>query len=397
MSEARGGTKDARRWHAGFWPALAVSAALATAGLFVAAKWIWPPSVYWLGMRYDLLDQQVARIARPRTLGGPGQRVVYLGDSTVSSYEKGDPLPARSERMLKHLLGERRIEVVNGAAPGAGVTQYAFLSDVVAGYQPDLVVWQISFFQLTDRWTRENGAPELVGFVDADRLPALLAMPFERYRLSLADILLQQSIARLGLHDLHTLVREAQIRFGHIRDVAEDALDPNARGNKPEKRAQLLQRQSYLGRHREPGPRVRYSAHGERVHFEDTLEGLDEDDPLLRLLGWGIRPLTERGIDVLVYLNPTNIENLERVGVYDEAGLARTVDALRATVESNGAHFLDLHAMLSDEAFLDAAGHFDENEHLDAPRFVVSQVSEAMLPILKARRESADAEAEGTP
>lgn len=383
MSDSHPDRSGARRWRAGFWSAFVVSLGLAATGLFMLAKWIHPAPVYWLGARYDMVDAQLARI-------GSGAsdlpRVAYFGDSTVASYEHGPSLPEMTERQLTRLRGERWVRVVNASAAGAGVTQYAFLSDRVASRAPDVIIWQISFFQLTDRWTGHNGAPELVGFVDLVRLPALLTMPFERFRLSLADILLQQTIVRSGLHDLHRFVRTHQIRFAYIRDLAEDALNPN-RGLKPEERAQKMRGRGYLRRHIEPGVRARYSAYGEHVHFGPTLHGLDDDDALLQLLGWGIRPFTERGTDVLVYLNPTNLENLKRVGVYDEAGIKRTVEAIRRTVEANGGHFLDLHDTLSDEAFKDAPGHFAENEARDVPRLVVARIAEALLPILKARRE----------
>ncbi len=381
----------ARRWHLRFWPVALAAALGAWLALDHAASALYTENVNWLGQRYDTVD---AALGHSLGAGRRSRRmaVVYFGDSTVAEYEEGPALPQLTALQLDRMYGRPAIEMVNASAPGAGILQYAFLADRIAAYEPDLVIWQLSFFQFTDRWTAKNGAPELVGFVDAARLPEILAMPIEAFRLSLSDLLLQQAIVRLGLHDLHLRVRTSQLRFAHLIDLAEDALNPN-RGRKPEARAQAMRGRKYMKRHQLKGSELaRYSAYGERVHFETTLDGLDPAHPKLALLGSGIRALRARGVDVLVYLNPANVEHLRKVGVLDEAGLHRTVDAIEATVSSSGAHFLDLHELLADEHFRDRAGHFVEDEIQTIPRRVTKEVAKAAREILIERKKASRAE-----
>jgi hypothetical protein len=371
------------RWHLTFWPLAVIATVAAVAALHDMATTLYTERVLWLGGRFDTVDHSLARLEHVAP-DSPRRSVVFFGDSTVAQYTLSPPLPNLTNTALSQLRGRPWINMINVSAPGAGITQYAFLADHVASFQPDLVIWQLSFFQFTDRWTGSNGAPELVGFVDARRLPEILAMPVERFRLSLADIVLQQGIVRLGLHDVHRSLRESQLRFAHLIELAQDALNPN-RGRKPEDRAQLIRGRGYMRRHMDMGHPGRYSANGELVHFGRTLHGLEPDDAKVRLLRSGIEALVDRGVDVLVYLNPTNLDNLRRTGVYDEAGLERTVDVIREAVEASGGHFVTLHTLLHDADFKDAAGHFHEDEIQAVPRAVTTEIARAALPILLER------------
>jgi len=375
--------RESMRWHAAFWTMVLLTSTLVVSGLHRAASELYSEKVRWLGSRYDIIDRSLNRIYEIPT-DSRHRSIVFFGDSTVSQYDHGLALPYLTGAHLSQMRGRPWIKTLSAAAPGSGIVQYGFLADHVASYEPDLVIWQLSFFQFTDRWTARNGAPELVGFVHSERLPEIIAMPVQRYRLSLSDILLQQGIVRLGLHDAHGWLRESQMRFAHMIDLAEDALNPN-RGRKPEARAQTLRGRGYMRRHMDMTLSKRYSAHGERVHFGRTLEGLDPDDAKLQLLRSGIRALTGDGIDVLVYLNPTNVDHLRHTGVSYEAGLQRTVNEIRRAAEESGAHFLDLHEMLEDPDFDDAAGHFLEDEIQTVPQRVSARIAEAALPILLER------------
>ncbi len=382
------GSRGSKRWHIAFWPIAFVAAIGTWFALDRAAGALYPDDVSWQGHRFDIIDEAVGRaLARGRV--GERASIVFFGDSTVASYEQGLALPALTAKQIGRLAREPKVKMINASAPGAGILQYAFLADRVAAYEPDLVIWQLSFFQFTDRWTARNGPPELVGFVDGDRLPEILSMPIEVFRLSLADLLLHQAIVQIGLHDLHGSVRTSQLRFAHLVELAEDRLNPN-RGRKPEARARTMRGQGYLVRHVLPNSRPpRYSAYGERIHFETTLEGLDEDHAKLALLGSGIRALTESGTDVLVYLNPTNIEHLRELGILNTVGLQRTIDLIRAAVATSGGHFLDLHDLLGDAEFRDPPGHFVEDETQTVPRRVALPIAEAAREILLRRRASA--------
>jgi len=294
-------------------------------------------------------------------------------------------LPRLTLAMLRRRHGFERAYVADLSSPGSGVDQYAFFTDRIADARPDLVIWQLSIFHFTDRWTARNGAPELVGFVDAGRVRDVLALAYERLGLRLDVILLRQAIVRLGLHATHRDFRRSQLRISSLREQLEEWLNPN-RGRRPEQRAiEFRQLQTLLAHVDEVRP-DRYSAKGERLQFESTLEGLDSNDVRLDLLRSGIDSLRRRGIDVLGYMNPTNLDNLKRVGVYDEAAIATTLDRIRMAVEESGAHWLDLHALLEDEDFSDGAGHLVDDETHAVPLRVAREVAAAAGAILQDRR-----------
>lgn len=373
-------------WHLAFWPALIATAWLTLAGTQRLARVFDVDDLYWLGERADTFMDALDRAERAR-MQGLGPVVLYFGDSTVSSYEPGRALPQLTRVRLRRTHGYDRLYLESLAGPGSGIDHYAYFADRIAKARPDVVIWQLAFFHFTDRWMDANGAPELVGYVAAERLPEILALPYERLRLSLSDIVLQQGIVRLGFHDAHRKLRKNQLRFARLREPLEEALNPN-RGRSPESRARSLRgRQSMLA-HVDQTLRNRYSALGERGHFESTLEGLDPDDLRLHLLRSGIATLRRQGIQVLVYMNPTNLDHLRRLGMYDEAGIARTLEVVRSEVERAGGHFLDLHALLADEDFKDPPGHFVVDAESTVPLRIVTQVAAAVDEILRGRAPS---------
>jgi hypothetical protein len=87
---------------------------------------------------------------------------------------------------------------------------------------------------------------------------------------------------------------------------------------------------------------------------------------------------TKAGIAVTVYLNPMNVEQLSALGVWDEDGIQATVSQLRATIESAGGHFVDLHGLLPDAGFRDPAGHLAFRGELDGPVIVGRALAEAI-------------------
>jgi hypothetical protein len=89
-----------------------------------------------------------------------------------------------------------------------------------------------------------------------------------------------------------------------------------------------------------------------------VLVDLDPAHPVLAMLSGAIAHFSERGISTLVYVNPINVEHLVAVGIRPSDALARSLQSIETTVEQAGGKFADLHALLPDVAFRDAAGHF---------------------------------------
>jgi hypothetical protein len=56
-------------------------------------------------------------------------------------------------------------------------------------------------------------------------------------------------------------------------------------------------------------------------------------------------------------IQPTNVANLRKLGVYDEASVDVSVGRLREVAERQGSAFLDLHDLLPGRSFSDEADH----------------------------------------
>ena len=132
--------------------------------------------------------------------------------------------------------------------------------------------------------------------------------------------------------------------------------------------------------------RRRTDAAGMRMLFGEALDGADPDHPVLQMIEGMVGVLRDRGIAVVVYVNPMNLEWLEHIGLDDHSGLRQTIAVLRTLVEAHGAQLVDLHAMLPDEAFRDAAGHMEPTPPHHAARRIAAEVAGALMPALDGAR-----------
>jgi len=89
-----------------------------------------------------------------------------------------------------------------------------------------------------------------------------------------------------------------------------------------------------------------------------------------------LRDFAAVGTATVLYVPPITVEHLQRVGVYDERGLGRTIATLENIARAAGAEFADLHDLLPDAAFRDNGGHFTHDPPYDGPVLV----AEALAP-----------------
>ena len=123
------------------------------------------------------------------------------------------------------------------------------------------------------------------------------------------------------------------------------------------------------------------SARGVHDRFGPALTGADPDAPVLTILGAAIRIFREHGIDVVVYVNPTNVEHMEAIGAAQPEGLAHTLASIEIVAQEAGAGFVDLHRILSDADFRDPAGHLSVKGGRDGPL----RLAEHLAPTLVTR------------
>jgi hypothetical protein len=137
-----------------------------------------------------------------------------------------------------------------------------------------------------------------------------------------------------------------------------------------------------------PGPEhpyFRFTEKGMLEHYRGALEGLGPDNPVLQALTAAVRDFERAGIPVFVYLTPVNVEHMDALGLLNREGLARTVAVVEEEVREAGGDFIDLHALLPDEAFRDGTGHFVVGDGVDGPARVAEALGEPLLDHIRRR------------
>ncbi len=294
------------------------------------------------------------------------KRVAVLGDSTVDVYPKGEKVPDGLRRALnRSRRGNMSVLVANLAYPALGPASYYLLSDRIAAIQPDLIVWEVSLTHASERWRRSLSRPELAGWTSISRFPEIFAMPIDDIGLTADKFFLYQLIVKSGNAEGWRDFLIELSRVDKLRGIFEQWLRPEIYPP-PEGRFRLASALTSLNSKRHEGLPDRYNREGEIDHFGSVLEGIDSEHPTIRYIAATIRHFSERGILVLTYLNPVNIEHLRSVGVIDKMAFERSLEAYRLAVLDNGGLYLDLHDRFPDGHFGDMNAHFRHDEEVEA-------------------------------
>jgi len=328
----------------------------------------------------DFMRHQVDRMLERRPSRVP--RVYVLGDSTLISYPPGRTVPARLQKELDALGGVKNgVRVHSMAALGMTFFDQYFVADLIAEAPPDLLVINFHLPTISTHRRVDFVRPPLAGALSPRRIPEALGMPLNEFGMTADRMLLYVAIVQLGAFDTWKWLIAEQTRIARGRAELELWLgrrfSPMPRsGAAPEEAWELLLQAARTQGSLEKGGR-RYTASGEEHHFGPALQGVSADHETLQAVAKTLAAYRRAGIDVILYVNPTNIDNLKRVGVHDAEGLARTLASLEELAQANGAGFVDLHDLLPDAGFRDAAGHFSTGE-IDGPR----RVAEALAPMV---------------
>lgn len=306
--------------------------------------------------------------------------IAYLGDSMIVSYAPARRVPARLQLELDRLAGEPgRFRVHSAAAPGMGPFDYYLLADRIAAAGPDQVLLHLNLTVLSDDWRGTFSRPELAGFIDPARIPGALSLPLYWIDVTADRLLGYVAVVQAGLGGpWHRLVSQ-QARLGPARrtGAANVAVAFGSDGGIRFARESFGYFKNLVfsknGRH--------LSARGVQDRFGPALAGVDPDAPVLTILGAAIRVFREYGIDVVVYVNPTNVEHMEAIGAAHPEGLAHTLASIEILSREAGAGFVDLHRILSDADFRDPAGHLSVKGGRDGPL----RLAEHLAPTLVTR------------
>lgn len=304
------------------------------------------------------VDEGIAELARPPAERFE-QRIAYLGDSIIASH-RDVGVPARLQDTLDGRTRKGLFRICAVAAPGLGPFDFYFLADRVADARPDQVILPINLTVFSRPWRATFSRPQLAGILPARRLPQALALPLEWIGLTADRLLGYFAVVHLGGLDAWTRLSREQVRLGAARRSLANHVGARF-GDGADRRFDLAAYR-YFAKKFEIPKTNRLTREAIEDRYDRVLHGIEPDEPTLEVLAATLRIFRDAGIDVLVYANPTNVEHMARMGVVQHEGIDHTIRSLRQVATANGARFLDLHELLPDKAFGDAAGHLDFRE-----------------------------------
>lgn len=305
--------------------------------------------------------------------GTTERHVAFFGDSISISMPGGTTVP----HALRRALGAG-FEVHSLAALGTGPFDYYFLADRIAEAEPDLVVIAFSLQSFGD-FFRSLSRERLSGWVAPRRLLQVAIAPTHWIGLTADDLLMNALIVSVSGGEVWRQLVVEQARLGAARAELAAWLGETFGRNGPRWFALTQAASTRRRTHVPEADRDRYNAASERRHYGAALDRLDADHPALRVLADTVRTLGEAGIPVLVYMNPVNVEHLHAVGVLDDGRLHQTLATVERVIHAAGADYLDLHDLLGDAAFRDAAGHLGPPADPEGP----AQIAEAVAVRIK--------------
>jgi len=342
-----------------------------------------PPLGIWTVIKMGV---ELAKV-EAEAADGDVATVLFMGDSTVMAYPPGHTLFEYLQREFDtHAmdgLPAREVRVHSVAAQGMTPGNYYLALDNIIKAKPDLVAITINLGVVRSYLPPVLRRPELAGWMRARRLPrALFRLPLHHYGVTADQLLLHQFFVRENFADDWFRQRREQARVGHLREEFENYVAERTGCNvEPAMRAgrkNLKMRRQTL-----PEDSRRFNSRRAQDFFGLSMRGLDADHFTMVVMEAMLEELEEAGIRAFLYVVPTNIDHLRRVGVYDEAGLAKTLATFEAAARHHEADFADFHALLSDAAFRDAFGHLYHEEPWDGPQRLAREMYPAVYASLR--------------
>lgn len=286
-------------------------------------------------------------------------RILYLGDSTAYHQYHTDAAAGLLEAKLLEGRRHRSIRVLPAVMFGLDAFGYYGLADRVVYERPDLVVMALNLSTFRPQRLIAASRPELGAWIEWRRVPEALMLPLHIVGLSADRLLLYKAIAGLGLEHAWRRVRSVQsavvkgfrmLGVATQKSFADDGLA----------RLEIHRYEHRVRLKALPGPDSRHTEFGAQQAFGPVLDELDSDNAVLRVVDATLRHFGEAGVPTLVYAVPMNVEHFSKLGIDLDSGLPPSLERIAGVVERNGAHFVDLHALLQDSDFRDPI-HFNRD------------------------------------
>jgi hypothetical protein len=300
-------------------------------------------------------------------------RVLFLGDSLAVDTKGPDTsMPARLAQKLANAPTDgSEIELVAFTGPALGLFSHYFLSQRVMERDPDQIVLALNLRWFSKRW-RADERSQLAGWLPAGRWPEALALPLHAAGVSADRLFFYRALVAVGAFDAWYWLQRQQVRLAYaywsaarwLQEVSgvEAGLDFRARHKQAELR-------------RDKTAAFRATPYATRSLLGPALQGLEPDDPALRVLDALLRRFEEAGIALVVYVAPINVEHLSSIDAYDAEGMSVTMQRIEDVSPRRGAAFLDLHALLPDAAFADHLDHLVQDAEPEGSRAVADRLA----------------------
>lgn len=269
---------------------------------------------------------------------------LFVGDSLWQVRKGGIPAPASIRSMLRKK--EPGTIVKSLSIAGATIFSYYFLSERIATLEPDRLVLGINLHAFGRDPEREQ--KELAAFLPPSRWAEAAQLPLELVHLSAAEVVSSHLALRLDLLPERLWLQGVQVRFG-LR-VSQLAMSVNERHGSSGSFAALRKKRN---KHSAMKLGVRrLTATAARSRLGGSMAGLEADEPRLQILDQILARFRETGARILLVVQPINIDHLKRPGVYDPAGIERSVQLLgeaaspraSSSAEAPGGQVLELTA-----------------------------------------------------
>jgi hypothetical protein len=306
------------------------------------------------------------------------RRIAMMGDSMVFTEWPGTSMPEWVKRELTARQGSEHqsgVHVLSWAAWGTA-PEYCMVDDI-ADAKPDLLVLELNLRLLGPAPLGVVSYTELAGHIATERLPEAALLPLSHAGITLSRLLFYRLIVAMK-HERHFgQILQDQAMLFNARGPLEEWLDGKTKSRQYEER-RFAWGIAVSSRLFEPGAT---HSRDNRAHALDSLgdviDGIGADHPRLVVLGAMIRDFERRGVPVLVWTSPINVDHLEKLGLPSD-GLARSMRTIRKVVQRSGARFVDLHGLLPDAAFFDAGDHYTREGYPNGSEVVGQALGQAI-------------------
>jgi hypothetical protein len=291
---------------------------------------------------------------------GINYQALILGDSMILpglDMQYGDTIPSQITRKLRDGAPPGvQPKLYRMAVPGAGYSVFYFFADEIVRMRPRMVVYEFNANTLSDTWHLKWARADNVSRIGFEHIPEALMLPLDRLGVTVDRILWTVACVELRCGKLWNRIQRAQLSVAELYLRARGVVESSTgwRANERMRNVRLLGRRSaQIGEDRSR----RRTAEQYREVLDTALDGAPPDHMAFQLLAATIRRLVDAGIPVLVYATPLNVESIRERGVWNPVGMQQTMTNLADVVHAAGGRFVDLHDLLPDDGFRDAASH----------------------------------------